>query len=156
MRSRTILCTALAGLAVLAAGCGDDGSLDPAKEQAARPLTRAELNKRADAICARFTAQADKVQPTLDSTEGASRFYGQLAAISRKRIAALQRLRPADDVRSDFEAFIAASDKATDAIDQVAAKGRTGDEDGVDAVDVAGPTEAAKQATQQLGATACL
>lgn len=100
---RTVLgCVAAAAL-VIGGGCGGG-------DDAPDGLARAELTKRADAICAKATDEVARVKP-LDEASGSKELtalIGQVRRIAEGQRRELAALEPADDARADFEALLTA------------------------------------------------
>lgn len=87
---------AIATLALALAACGgDDG------------LSRAELARRADAICTDSNKKvAATPRPPTRSLESAAAYYAQTRPIISDGTAKLERLKPDDAVRKDWLAYV--------------------------------------------------
>lgn len=108
MRAPALTLTALACcVGLFAAGCGGgDGA------GSAETISRAEVVKRADAICAEADAASAKVtQPsdTSDLTQAATYFKGLLAP-TRRELERLRSLKPDAAAKSDLGALVSAID----------------------------------------------
>lgn len=94
--------------ALLAGGCGGGKS-------SAGKLSKTELAVKADAICKQATKDLDAVPPLTDVRDAkqAAAYFGAATPIAEKQNADLKALRPADDVKADYGAFLAQTDQAT-------------------------------------------
>jgi hypothetical protein len=101
---RAALILAAALLAALAAGCGggdDDGIGD--------------LAARADAICARTNAELAALDRPM-SFEQLIRYVDEAATVAEKRLADLKALSPPEDRADDWAAYVAANERAVQAL----------------------------------------
>jgi hypothetical protein len=101
-RAALILVAAL--LAALAAGCGGDGD-DGIGDLAAR----------ADAICARTNAELAALDRPM-SFEQLIRYVDEAATVAEKRLADLKALPPPDDEADAWAAYVAANERAVQAL----------------------------------------
>jgi hypothetical protein len=115
MTTKTIpaLVAIVAALTLGACG-GDDGGGDT--------LAKADLAKKANEICAKYDKESDGVkQPTnVANANEAAPYFRSIHEIGQKRQDDLTALKPADDVKADYDAFLAVQKKLVDLIDQIA------------------------------------
>jgi hypothetical protein len=117
MRGRV---AALVGVSVLlAAGCGGGGS-------SAR-LSQEEFQSQANAICAKYQAQLKALgnPSSIDEIPG---LVDQALAILNKEVEEIAALNPPEDMQSDFDKMIAASDKTKAAANDLSAAAKAGDQ----------------------------
>jgi hypothetical protein len=91
----------VAGAVMLAAGCGGDDS---------NTLAKAELAKKADAICAKYNAKQKALKDPTD-TKGFITYLEQLAPIADGQFKELSALKPADAIKSEWKAILEDYDK---------------------------------------------
>lgn len=97
---RTLTWVALMGAAVGGAGCGG--------------LSRKQLVKRTDAICARYAKQGRALgSPDLTDLAKAEPFFTKAAGLARRQQAELRDLDASGDAEKDFTALTDATGKAT-------------------------------------------
>ena len=104
--------------ALLAAGCGGGGE---------EPLSKAEFQSQANAICAKYEKQL-KAVGTPTSIEEIPDLVEQALAILNKEIDEIAALNPPEDLQSDFDKMIAASNKTKAAADDLSAAAKSGDQ----------------------------
>jgi hypothetical protein len=128
------------------AGCGgSDG------------LAKADLAKKADAICA--TAKADSLklkQPTDFATNpsAAATYLEKVSALTHKESDDLAALTPADDVKADYDALVAAEKKLVTGLDGVVAKAKAKDASGLKDLSALDPKDFVA-ASNKIGAKGC-
>ena len=105
-------------LVLLAAGCGGGGE---------EPLSKAEFQSQANAICAKYEKQL-KAVGTPTSIEEIPDLVEQALAILNKEIDEIAALNPPEDLQSDFDKMIAASNKTKAAADDLSAAAKSGDQ----------------------------
>jgi hypothetical protein len=95
--------------ALLVAGCG--GGADDSGDG----LAKSELAARADAICKKASQELDDLPPltNLRDAKQVEAYFGAAKPIAERQDAALKALRPAEEVKADYRAFVAQTDKAT-------------------------------------------
>lgn len=96
------------------AACGGGGD---------KALSRADLVKKALAICKDANTASDKLtQPTniADATQAAP-YFKAVAKIGHDQHDKLKKLKPAGDVKADYESFLSEEQKALDLVDGIAA-----------------------------------
>ncbi|MBA2514364.1 MAG: hypothetical protein H0V26_08555 [Solirubrobacterales bacterium] len=101
-----LICSALAGLAA----CGDDSS-----EQ----LSAEELVSRADEICRGGIGRFDEIQPRPPSN--AAEAEAQTAAlleVASDELNDLRELRPPDELREPYDAYLASRGRALDQLER--------------------------------------
>jgi hypothetical protein len=110
---------ALVGVvALFAAGCGGGGE---------EPLSKAEFQSQANAICAKYEKQL-KALGTPSSIEEIPDLVEQALAVLNKEIDEIAALNPPEDLQSDFDKMIAASNKTKAAADDLSAAAKSGDQ----------------------------
>jgi hypothetical protein len=104
---------ALGGL--LLAGCGG--------------LSKEELVAKANAICQKAESDFDKVkQPSsLSDPDAASKYFDQLVPIAEKQLTDLRALEPPDEIKADYDAFVAANDKFVKQLKELVAAAKAKD-----------------------------
>lgn len=95
MGHRALTATALAATALAVSGCGGSS----------KPLTRAELTAKADAICK--TVSAKLAGKTVNTVQGIARTAPELASFEQTELTQLGKLIPPTAIESDWKAFIA-------------------------------------------------
>lgn len=101
-RSTRWLGAALAAGALAAAGCGES----------AKPLTRAQLLSRADAICARINKKLSATN--IKSQQDIVRIAPQLAADEQQGLAELNKLIPPASMANDWKTIITGAQTLAD------------------------------------------
>lgn len=101
-RSTRWLGAALAASALTAAGCGES----------AKPLTRAQLLARADAICARINKKLSATN--IKSEQDIVRIAPQLVADEQQGLAELNKLIPPGSMADDWKTIIAGAQTLAD------------------------------------------
>jgi len=95
----TLACATMAALA--ACGGGDE-------------LPKAELGKRASAICEKYSKEGRKLgSPELTDPKKAAEYFSKAEALSQKQQNELEGLEPASEVEDDYEKLTTATDEAT-------------------------------------------
>jgi hypothetical protein len=94
--ARHLAALALAGIALAASGCGGSS---------AKPLTRAELTAKADAICRTVTARLAK--NTIKTQQDIARVAGELASFEENALNSLGKLVPPPALAEDWKRFVA-------------------------------------------------
>ncbi len=148
------LLTATAALGL--AACGSSGDGGEAK------LEKAELAKKADEICTASGKEAAKVEvpegfgQAGSSAAAASAYLGKIYPITKGELDRLRALKPADDVKADWDSFLAEEGKLVaflkKILDKAKAKDPSGIQDLAQISTLAGPF---KRAADKIGATAC-
>jgi hypothetical protein len=139
---------ALVGVfALLAAGCGGGGE---------EPLSKAEFQSQANAICAKYEKQL-KAVGTPSSIEEIPDLVEQALAILNKEIDEIAALNPPEDLQSDFDKMIAASNKTKAAADDLSAAAKSGDQAAVQQAleDGNAASKEADQLADGLGLSEC-
>lgn len=90
----------LAATALAVSGCGGSSP---------KPLTRAELTAKANAICTHVTAKLPK--KTIKSMQEIARAAGELASSEQGGLTELSKLVPPADLESDWKTFVADAEK---------------------------------------------
>jgi len=139
---------ALVGVfAVLAAGCGGGGG---------ESLSKAEFQSQANAICAKYQEQLNALgSPT--SIEEIPDLVEQALAILNKEVDEISALNPPEELQSDFDKMIAASNKTKAAADDLSTAAKSGDQAAVQKALEEGnaATDEADQLATNLGLTEC-
>lgn len=134
---------ALAGL--LVAGCGG--------------MSKEELVSKANAICQKAESDFDKIkQPSsLSDPAAASKYFDQLVPIAEKQLNDLRELTPPDEIKANYNAFVAANDKFVKQLKDLVAAAKA--KDAQKGVKLASDLQAtAKEATEKAraaGLTKC-
>ena len=129
-------------LVLLAAGCGGDGG-------GAR-LSKEDFQTQANAICAKYQKQLNQVTPPT-GLDGIPDFIDQALAILDKEIAEISALNPPEELQSQFDAMLAASDDTKQAANDLSDAAKSGDKAAVQKALDEG-NAASKQADQLAGA----
>ena len=108
----------LGGLALLAAGCGGGGE---------EPLSKAEFQSQANAICAKYEKQLNALGAP-SSIDEIPDLVQQALVILNKEIDEIAALNPPDELQSDFDKLIAASNKTKAAANDLSAAAKSGDQ----------------------------
>jgi hypothetical protein len=95
MRAASLAAVALAATMLAAFGCGSS----------AKPLTRAELTIKANAICKTVTAKLSS--RTLKTPQDIARFATELASFEQSALTDLSKLVPPAELANDWKRFIA-------------------------------------------------
>lgn len=144
--------TATLGLAA----CGSDSS------SSSDTLSEADLAKQADAICKTAATAGGKLTPPSDfggansDPAAAADYLGKLVPITRKESDDLAALKPADDVKDDYQAFVDKEKQLADFLDGVYAKAKAKDASGIQ--DLAKAPQLGQEfsaAATKVGATGC-
>lgn len=115
MTKRTVAVAA----ALVLAGCGggDEG------------LGKQALADAANTICADFTEQGKNLgQPDLTDPENAADYFGKAEDLAREQQSRLEALEPAEGVKADYDKLMAATDKATKLLADLAAAAEAKDQ----------------------------
>jgi len=138
-----------ASLGLAACGGGDSESSG---------LSRSELAKKADAICAKAETQSKGISPPAnfdDATESAA-YFDQIAPITHKEAGELAALTPDDDAKDDWEAFVARQKAGDELLQTIKRKADTKDPSGQqDLLKVAPTGKAFTAAAKKIGAKGC-
>jgi uncharacterized protein YgfB (UPF0149 family) len=104
--------------AVTVAGCGGGGG-----------LSKKQLAGRANAICARYATEGQRLgRPDLSVPNKAEDYFVKAAALARRQQAELAGLHPADDVKADYEKLTKATGDATKLLSDLAAAAKARDQ----------------------------
>jgi hypothetical protein len=105
-------------LVLLAAGCGGGGE---------EPLSKAEFQSQANAICAKYEKQLNALG-TPSSIDEIPDLVQQALVILNKEIDEIAALNPPDELQSDFDKLIAASNKTKAAANDLSTAAKSGDQ----------------------------
>ena len=105
-------------LSLFAAGCGGGGE---------EPLSKADFQSQANAICAKYEKQL-KALGTPSSIDEIPDLVQQALVILNKEIDEIAALNPPDELQSDFDKMIAASNKTKAAANDLSAAAKSGDQ----------------------------
>jgi hypothetical protein len=138
----------LVGLAFALASCGSSSG----------GLSKAALTAQANAICKRALAAVTSIpqpSPGAANTAGLTTYLDRVAPIAEQQLAQLLALRPASDLASAWNDFIAKERTATQTLAQAQAQG--GNLGAIQRLIQAATTEgaAANAAALKVGATTC-
>ena len=113
---------ALAGvLVLLSAGCGGgDGER----------LSKEEFQTQANAICAKYQKQIDAIGAP-SSLDEVPDLISQILPILNKEIDEISALDPPEELQSDFDKMLAATDRTKAAADDLSEAAKAGDQAGV-------------------------
>jgi hypothetical protein len=129
-----------------AAGCGSGGG-----------LAKADLAKKADAICAKAKDSSTKIkQPTDFATNpsAASDYLDQISKLTHTEADELAALKPAKDVKPDFDAMVSAEKKLVSLLDGVVDKAKNKDASGLKDLAAINPQDFVN-ASKKIGANGC-
>ncbi len=135
------------GAALALAGCGGDEG-----------LTRAQLADKANAICAKYSAQGEKLgTPDLTDPAKAEDYFDQAKDLARSQQDELEGLEPAEDVKADYGKLTEATGDATKLLSDLAEAAEARDrEKGVELVEQLTPiSSAVDSAAGAIGADDC-
>jgi vacuolar-type H+-ATPase subunit I/STV1 len=136
---------ALAALAV--AGCGGDEG-----------LKKADLAKKANAICKKYAEEGKKLgQPDLSDPAKAEEYFQKAADLAAKQQDELADLKPVDSLKSDYDKLVNVSQDATDLLgDLASAAGDKDREQGAKLIqDLTKTSQELDDAATAVGATDC-
>ncbi len=105
-------------LSLLAAGCGGGGE---------EPLSKADFQSQANAICAKYEKQLNALG-TPSSIDEVPDLVQHALVILNKEIDQIAALNPPDELQSDFDKMIAASNKTKAAANDLSAAAKSGDQ----------------------------
>lgn len=144
-RGRTTL--ALAGAAAGLAACGGGDT-----------LSKPALVKEANKICAAAQKDANAVKPPTNFTDAkaAAAYFDKIVPITDKETSELADLKPDDDVKADWNAFVDSQKAANDLLNSVRDKTGSGDESGLrDLQRIPAAAQKVAAAASRVGATGC-
>jgi hypothetical protein len=99
LATRTLVAAALATTALATAGCGGSSS---------KPLTRAELTSKANAICKQVTAKLQAAtKGGVGTVQAIARIAPELAAFEETALGELGKLVPPAELENDWKVFVA-------------------------------------------------
>jgi hypothetical protein len=144
---RVSLAALLGVLVLLAAGCGGGGE---------ESLSKAEFQSQANAICAKYQKQLEALG-TPSSLDEIPDLVAQALAILNKEIDEIAALNPPEELQSDFDKMIAASNKTKAAADDLSAAAKSGDQAAVQKAleDGNAASKEADQLATELGLSEC-
>lgn len=151
MRLTHLAPLALCSLGLAACGGGDGGG---------DTLSKAELAKQANAICRQASKDLDTLAKDGGNTTDAkvaATFFDKATKLAEKQTADLEKLKPASDVKADYQTLLTELRKGTKILEDLGAAAKAKDATKgqalltqVDAVD-----KAVNAAAVKVGATAC-
>lgn len=114
---------AIAGAAAGLVACGGGGD----------KLSKAELADKANAICAKAQKEASAVKAPTDFSDPkvAADYFDKIAPITDKETSDLADLTPADDVKTDWNAFVDSQKAANALLKKIKDKAGSGDASGI-------------------------
>ena len=137
----------IAVASVLAVGCGDDEG---------DALSKAEFTKQGNGICTKYDAEAKKLgdPQTVEEIPG---YADKALALFDKQIGEMEKLEPPEELKGDFDAFLATGDDAKKFINDLKSAAETGDEKKVAEVAEQGDARDQKsdELATKLGLTEC-
>lgn len=98
MGPRRLAAATLAATTMAIAGCG----------ASAKPLTRAELTSKANAICKTVTAKFET--KSTNTVQGIARIAPELASFEQTSLSELSKLVPPADLENDWKQFVAGAE----------------------------------------------
>ena len=111
----------LVGVLVLLAGCGGGGDTR---------LSREEFESQANAICAKYEKQL-RALGSPSSIDELPDLVDQALEILNKEVAEVAALNPPEELQSDFDKMLAATNKTKEAADDLSTAAKAGDQAGV-------------------------
>jgi hypothetical protein len=144
-----VACVAALGLA--ACGGDDKGGGDA--------LSKADIAKKANEICKKYDKEADGIKaPTnISNASEAAPYFRSIHGVGAKRQDDLEALKPDDDVKADYEAFVAQQKKLVDLVDQIASAAE--DKDAAKGAQLLQQAQTAdkpaEEAAKKIGANSC-
>jgi hypothetical protein len=137
------------------AGCGGGGGGGGGDDA----LSKAELVKRANAICARYAKQGDALKAPSDITDPAQarRFFDRAHDIAEHQQRELEGLRPGGSAKAQYQALTKATGDATTLLEDlaVAAKARDAQKGASLLRRLQPDSDAVDKAANAIGATRC-
>lgn len=137
--------------------CGGDDS-DSSGGGSGDALTRAELITKANAICSTAQAKAAAVEaPTsLEDAAVASAYFDKIAPITDAETKEIAALRPAAEVKTDWDAFVTSQQAANELLKTITRKAKARDASGQqDLAKAQGAGQAVATAATKVGASNC-
>jgi hypothetical protein len=110
-------------LVLLATGCGGGGG-------GGDRLSKADFQSQANSICAKYQKQLDALG-TPSSLDEIPALVDKALAILNKEIDEIGQLNPPEELQSQFDAMLAASDKTKQAADDLSTAAKASDQAGV-------------------------
>lgn len=146
MRLSILTPLAIATLALGASACGDD------------KLSKEELGKKADAICKDYENKVEAVNEpaNIQDADQAATYLKEVSPIVDEGVAKLKDLKPSDDVKSDWDAFIAKQEEGAQVVSKAKDKADAKDASGLkDLRKLSSISAAAKTSARKAGASGC-
>ena len=153
-RKATIVLIALAACLGLAA-CG--GSSDK-KSSADSTLNRKQLATKADSICKPVNTSADAVTApaSFDDPTTAAAYFGKLVPLHQQETDQLAALKPDDEVKADWDAFMVAQNANNALLKTILAKATAKDPSGKqDLQEIPAKVAVSTAAAKKFGSTEC-
>lgn len=149
MRSGRKLPAAMAVTVVLIAGCGSSNS----------GLSKSQLASKVNSICSQYNPKLNAVpRPTNASDVNAvTQYFGQLSPILHQRLAQIQSLKPASNVRGQWNDLVSKYSSVAQVVDTLKAALSARSATVIQSLSpqVAATESAATSAATNLGATGC-
>lgn len=114
----------LAAVSLLAAGCGDDEG---------GALSKEDFTKQGNAICAKYEKES-KTLGDPQSVEEIPAYADKALALFDKQLGEMRELEPPEELKSDFNAFIATGDDAKKFITDLKSAAEANDEQAIQKV----------------------
>jgi hypothetical protein len=121
-------------------------------------LSRTALPAEANPICAEATADLSATRQPIGITNPsqAETYYRARQRIQRKATSDLKKLKPHDDVKRDYEAYLAARTEELDLVDTIVKKAAARDRSGLtDIKRLRGLERRSRAAAKKSGLAAC-
>jgi len=143
----TVSLVVAVSVVVAACGGGDD------------KLSKADLAKKANAICKKTGAEGRKIPAPANLAQdpvAAAAYFSKIVPIGQKEVDQLSDLKPADDVKDDWNQFLAREKQAEETLKTIRDKAEAKDQTGL--TDIARGTRISKKLDAEaaaVGATSC-
>jgi hypothetical protein len=113
----------VAALAVGLAACGSSSD---------KTLSKSDLVAKANAICSKATEAGKKIAPptSLDDPAVVAAYFDKVIPLTKKEVKDLNDLKPASDIKDDYDAYLAALGKAETLVEKVQKKAHAKDPSG--------------------------
>lgn len=132
-------------------GCGSSSS--------SPSLSKQQLASKMNAICTKYRAKIAAVPQPADVIQNhtsAARYFDQIAPLYDQAIAEMRVLKPAGDVKAQWDTLVAKFAAVSGVIDQIRTKADHADSTGIALLGRLAPlTSGANLAATNLGATGC-
>jgi len=155
IRKATIVLIAVAACLGLAACGGSDDKSSSASEDT---LSRSELATKADAVCKTGEADAAGVTAPSDFSDAsaAKSYFEKVVPLHQKQTDGLAALKPDDEAKADWDAFMKTQNDNQVLLDTILAKAKAKDPSGEkDLQQIAPKAQLFATAAKKIGSTEC-